>query len=93
MGAGENASPVSYNNSFPTNPQKGGNPALEKAARLLEESRCFGLLRRCLRLAEQRLPDGFKDNRLRLLMDRGEIVHEGPAEDLDRPDVRRHLMV
>jgi urea transport system ATP-binding protein len=27
------------------------------------------------------------------IMDRGEIVHEGPAEDLDRPDVRRHLMV
>ncbi len=27
------------------------------------------------------------------LMDRGEVVHNGPAADLDRPDVRRHLMV
>ena len=27
------------------------------------------------------------------IMDRGEVVHSGPAEDLDRPDVRRHLMV
>ncbi len=27
------------------------------------------------------------------IMDRGEIVHQGPAEDLDREDVRRHLMV
>ncbi len=27
------------------------------------------------------------------LMDRGEIVHSGPASDLDRPEVRKHLMV
>lgn len=27
------------------------------------------------------------------VMDRGEIMHHGPASDLDRPDVRRHLMV
>jgi len=27
------------------------------------------------------------------VMDRGEIRHAGPASDLDRPDVRRHLMV
>jgi urea transport system ATP-binding protein len=27
------------------------------------------------------------------IMDRGEVVHSGPAEDLDRPEVRRHLMV
>ena len=27
------------------------------------------------------------------IMDRGEVVHAGPAEDLDRPEVRRHLMV
>jgi urea ABC transporter, ATP-binding protein UrtE len=27
------------------------------------------------------------------VMDRGEIVHWGPAADLDRPDVRRHLLV
>lgn len=27
------------------------------------------------------------------VMDRGEIRHSGPASDLDRPDVRRHLMV
>lgn len=27
------------------------------------------------------------------VMDRGEIVHSGPAADLDRPDVRRHLLV
>ncbi|MGL4590663.1 MAG: urea ABC transporter ATP-binding subunit UrtE [Aestuariivirga sp.] len=27
------------------------------------------------------------------IMDRGEIVHSGPAADLDRPEVRRHLMV
>ncbi|HEV7291954.1 urea ABC transporter ATP-binding subunit UrtE [Devosia sp. RR2S18] len=27
------------------------------------------------------------------VMDRGEIQHTGPASDLDRPDVRRHLMV
>ena len=27
------------------------------------------------------------------VMDRGEIMHSGPAADLDRPDVRRHLMV
>ncbi len=27
------------------------------------------------------------------VMDRGEIMHAGPAADLDRPDVRRHLMV
>jgi len=27
------------------------------------------------------------------VMDRGEILHAGPAADLDRPDVRRHLMV
>jgi urea transport system ATP-binding protein len=27
------------------------------------------------------------------VMDRGEIMHRGPAEDLDLPDVRRHLMV
>jgi urea transport system ATP-binding protein len=27
------------------------------------------------------------------IMDRGGIVHHGPAEDLDRPDVRRHLTV
>jgi urea transport system ATP-binding protein len=27
------------------------------------------------------------------VMDRGEIMHQGPARDLDRPDVRRHLMV
>ena len=26
------------------------------------------------------------------IMDRGEVVHGGPAEDLDRADVRRHLM-
>jgi urea transport system ATP-binding protein len=27
------------------------------------------------------------------VMDRGEIMHFGPASDLDRPDVKRHLMV
>ncbi|HEV7275286.1 MAG TPA: urea ABC transporter ATP-binding subunit UrtE [Devosiaceae bacterium] len=27
------------------------------------------------------------------IMDRGEIMHSGPAADLDRPEVRRHLMV
>lgn len=27
------------------------------------------------------------------IMDRGQIMHSGPASDLDRPDVRRHLMV
>ena len=27
------------------------------------------------------------------IMDRGEVVHSGPAEDLDKPDVRKHLMV
>jgi urea transport system ATP-binding protein len=27
------------------------------------------------------------------IMDRGEVVHSGPAADLDRPEVRRHLMV
>jgi len=27
------------------------------------------------------------------IMDRGEIVHHGPASDLDRQEVRRHLMV
>jgi len=27
------------------------------------------------------------------VMDRGEIMHQGPASDLDRPDVRKHLMV
>jgi urea transport system ATP-binding protein len=27
------------------------------------------------------------------IMDRGQIVHSGPAEDLDRPDVRRYLTV
>jgi urea transport system ATP-binding protein len=27
------------------------------------------------------------------IMDRGEVVHSGPAEDLDRADVRRHLTV
>ena len=27
------------------------------------------------------------------IMDRGEIVHSGPAADLDRPEIRRHLMV
>ena len=27
------------------------------------------------------------------VMDRGEIMHRGPAADLDLPDVRRHLMV
>ena len=27
------------------------------------------------------------------VMDRGEIQHSGPAADLDRPDVRRYLMV
>jgi urea transport system ATP-binding protein len=27
------------------------------------------------------------------IMDRGEIMHSGPAADLDLPDVRRHLMV
>ena len=27
------------------------------------------------------------------VMDRGEIQHAGPASDLDRPEVRRHLMV
>ena len=27
------------------------------------------------------------------VMDRGEIMHKGPASDLDRPDVRKHLMV
>jgi urea transport system ATP-binding protein len=27
------------------------------------------------------------------IMDRGEIVHAGPAADLDLPEVRRHLMV
>jgi urea transport system ATP-binding protein len=27
------------------------------------------------------------------IMDRGEVVHAGPAEDLDRADVRRHLTV
>ena len=26
------------------------------------------------------------------IMDRGEVVHGGPAEDLDRPEVRKHLM-
>jgi urea transport system ATP-binding protein len=27
------------------------------------------------------------------IMDRGEIMHAGPASDLDRPEVRKHLMV
>ena len=27
------------------------------------------------------------------IMDRGEVVHQGPAEDLDRDDVRAHLTV
>jgi len=27
------------------------------------------------------------------IMDRGDVVHSGPAEDLDKPEVRRHLMV
>ena len=27
------------------------------------------------------------------IMDRGEVVHSGPAEDLDRADVRKHLTV
>ena len=27
------------------------------------------------------------------IMDRGEVVHAGPAEDLDKTEVRRHLMV
>ncbi|MEO6013800.1 MAG: urea ABC transporter ATP-binding subunit UrtE [Devosia sp.] len=27
------------------------------------------------------------------IMDRGEIMHSGPASDLDLPEVRRHLMV
>ncbi|MBX3529739.1 MAG: urea ABC transporter ATP-binding subunit UrtE [Rhizobiaceae bacterium] len=27
------------------------------------------------------------------IMDRGLVVHSGPAEDLDRPEVRRHLTV
>ena len=27
------------------------------------------------------------------IMDRGEIVHSGEAADLDKPEVRRHLMV
>ncbi|WP_373503754.1 urea ABC transporter ATP-binding subunit UrtE [Aestuariivirga sp.] len=27
------------------------------------------------------------------IMDRGEVVHSGPAEDLDKADVRKHLMV
>jgi len=27
------------------------------------------------------------------IMDRGEILHTGPASDLDRPDIRRYLMV
>ena len=27
------------------------------------------------------------------VMDRGEILHAGPASDLDRPDVKRHLTV
>lgn len=27
------------------------------------------------------------------VMDRGEIMHQGPASDLDRPEVRKHLMV
>ena len=27
------------------------------------------------------------------VMDRGEIMHSGPAADLDQPEVRRHLMV
>ncbi|MEO6394845.1 MAG: urea ABC transporter ATP-binding subunit UrtE [Devosia sp.] len=27
------------------------------------------------------------------IMDRGEIMHSGPAQDLDLPEVRRHLMV
>jgi urea transport system ATP-binding protein len=27
------------------------------------------------------------------VMDRGEIMHAGPASDLDKPEVRRHLMV
>jgi urea transport system ATP-binding protein len=27
------------------------------------------------------------------IMDRGEIVHAGGPEDLDKPDVRRHLMI
>lgn len=27
------------------------------------------------------------------VMDRGEIMHNGPASDLDLPDVRKHLMV
>ena len=27
------------------------------------------------------------------IMDRGEIVHDGPATDLDDENVRRHLMV
>src|SRR5690554_1147019 len=27
------------------------------------------------------------------VMDRGEIMHSGPAQDLDRPEIRQHLMV
>ncbi len=27
------------------------------------------------------------------IMDRGEIMHSGPASDLDKDEVRRHLMV
>lgn len=27
------------------------------------------------------------------IMDRGEIMHAGPASDLDKPDIKKHLMV
>lgn len=27
------------------------------------------------------------------VMDRGEILHAGPASDLDKPDVKKYLMV
>lgn len=27
------------------------------------------------------------------IMDRGEIMHSGPAEDLDKPEIKKHLMV
>lgn len=73
-------------------PTEGIQPSIIKdighAIRFLKETSGMAIL-----LVEQYLDfcRGLADHVY--IMDRGEVVHGGPVEDLDRPEVRRHLMI
>jgi urea transport system ATP-binding protein len=73
-------------------PTEGIQPSIIKdigrAIRFLKESAGIGIL-----LVEQYLDFCRELADHVYIMDRGLVVHSGPAEDLDRPEVRKHLTV